>query len=161
MCVYLCEYICIIFKSTAFYNILRKNLDLVARPHSFNISLFLVPFLSSAKIETESLLFGYSCCCGNRKCKHCEHSIGYLCIVTDTRLRVRRRFDSFVFSKNIGRQTRVTEQGSKTWKGYRNSLLSVSFYFLSLHLFSHFTFLFSLFFSLFSSPPSEREQNVQ
>jgi len=51
-------------------------------------------------------------------------------------------FFFFFFSKIVGRRTRVIGQGSKTWKGYRNSLFPP----FLLSLFSH---LVSIFFSLF------------
>lgn len=60
-------------------------------------------------------------------------------------------FSSFFFSKIVGRRTRVIGQGSKTWKGYRNSLFPPFLLSLFSHLVSIFFFVLCLSLSL-SSP---------
>lgn len=55
-------------------------------------------------------------------------------------------------SKMVGRRTRVIGQGSKTWKGYRNSLRSHCFL-RSFHPFLSFVAISLLFFLSFSVLP--------
>lgn len=91
----------------------------------------------------------------NRKCKRRNFSrVNILLVLVYTAnsvmpsiVRFFRFFPFFPFPslKIVGRQTRVIGQGSKTWKGYRNSLLPpflLSFFIVRSHLISIFFFVF-------------------
>lgn len=99
-----------------------------------------------------------------------------VCIVNDAMPSIVRFFRSFFlsfllffFSKIVGRRTRVIGQGSKTWKGYRNSLFPPFLLSSFSHLISISSLLFvslslslssPLFLSVSSLSPSEKNLNA-